>query len=188
MRNLMAHTQKPDFVFRLNGQVHLNRRGSQFRRLLAVGVCASAVVMQDTPRSEIVWEYWLPTPFASFPFTSPPVRRVPPHSERSLPYLYIFILLYEFLYFLLYHLFKVEYRFNLLKRIYYWSYSFPKSRNNISRDFPQESEVMTVLLRDFSYLYKVGVYQIKFDGSQASCLIGTTNVYLWHQSVSDGMP
>ena len=30
-------------------------------------------------------EYWLPTPFASFPFTSPPVRhRVPPGSERAL--------------------------------------------------------------------------------------------------------
>ena len=30
--------------------------------------------------------YWLPTPFACFPFTSPPVRhRVPPVSERALP-------------------------------------------------------------------------------------------------------
>ena len=29
--------------------------------------------------------YWLPTPFACFPFTSPPVRhRMPPHSERSI--------------------------------------------------------------------------------------------------------
>ena len=36
-------------------------------------------------RSEVAWEYWLPTPFASFPFTSPPVRhRVPPGSERAL--------------------------------------------------------------------------------------------------------
>ena len=42
--------------------------------------------MLDTPRSEAAWEYWLPTPFASFPFTSPPVRhRVPPRSERALP-------------------------------------------------------------------------------------------------------
>ena len=40
----------------------------------------------DKPRSEGVWEYWLPTPFASFPFTSPPVRHgVPPGSERALP-------------------------------------------------------------------------------------------------------
>jgi len=33
----MAHAQKPHFVFRLNGRVHLNRRGSQFSRLLAAG-------------------------------------------------------------------------------------------------------------------------------------------------------
>ena len=86
VRNLMAHAQKPHFVFRRNGQVHLNRRGSQFSRLLAAKVCASALVMLDTPRSEVVWEYWLHTPFASFPFTSPPVRHhVPPHSESSIP-------------------------------------------------------------------------------------------------------
>ena len=31
-------------------------------------------------------DYWLPTPFASFPFTSPPVRhRVPSHSDSALP-------------------------------------------------------------------------------------------------------
>ena len=88
VRNLMAHAQKPHFVFRLNGRVHLNRRGRKFSRLLAAEVCASALVMLDTPRSEVVWEYWLPTPFASYPFTSPPVRhRVPPHSERSIPQL-----------------------------------------------------------------------------------------------------
>jgi len=86
VRNLMSHAQKPRFVFRLNGRVHLNRRGSQFSRQLAAEVCASALLMLDTPRSEVVLEYWLPTPFASFPFTSPLVRhRVPPHSERSIP-------------------------------------------------------------------------------------------------------
>jgi hypothetical protein len=75
---VMVHAQKPDIVFRRNGRVHLNRRGRQFCRLLAAVVCASAVVMLDTPCSEVVCEYWLPTPFASFPFTSPPVRhRVP---------------------------------------------------------------------------------------------------------------
>ena len=32
-----------------------------------------------------VQDYWLPTPFASFPFTSPPVRhRVPPHSVSAI--------------------------------------------------------------------------------------------------------
>jgi len=33
--NVMGHAQKPDFVFRRNGRVHLNRRGRQFSRLLA---------------------------------------------------------------------------------------------------------------------------------------------------------
>ena len=45
--NVMAHAQKPDFVFRRNGRVHLNRRGRQFSRLLAAEVCASAVVMLE---------------------------------------------------------------------------------------------------------------------------------------------
>jgi len=48
----MPHAQKPDFVFWWNGQVHLNRRRRQFSRLLAAVVCASAVVMLDTPCSE----------------------------------------------------------------------------------------------------------------------------------------
>ena len=28
VRNVMAHAQKPDFIFRRNGRVHLNRRGA----------------------------------------------------------------------------------------------------------------------------------------------------------------
>jgi len=54
VRNMMEHVQKPNFVFRRNGRVHLNRRGRQFSRLLAADVCASAVVMLDTPCSEVV--------------------------------------------------------------------------------------------------------------------------------------
>ena len=50
----MAHAQKPVFVFRLNGRVHLNRRGSQFSRLLAAELCASALVMPDTLLPEVV--------------------------------------------------------------------------------------------------------------------------------------
>jgi len=46
----MAHAQKTDFR---NGRVHLNQRGRQFIRLLAAEVCASAVVMLDTPCSEV---------------------------------------------------------------------------------------------------------------------------------------
>jgi len=53
--NVMAHAQKPDFVFRRNGRVHLNRQGRQFNRLLAAEVCASPVVMLDTPCSEVMW-------------------------------------------------------------------------------------------------------------------------------------
>jgi hypothetical protein len=51
---VIAHAKKPDFVFRWNGRVHLNRRGRQFSRLLAAKVCASAVVVLDTPCSEVV--------------------------------------------------------------------------------------------------------------------------------------
>jgi len=53
--NVMAHAQKPYFVFRRAGPVHLIRWGRQFSRLLAAEVCASAVVMLDTPCSEVVW-------------------------------------------------------------------------------------------------------------------------------------
>ena len=38
----MPHAQKPDLVFQRNGRVHLNRRGCQFSRLLAVEECGSA--------------------------------------------------------------------------------------------------------------------------------------------------
>jgi len=51
---VMAHAQKPDFVFRRNGRVDVNRQGRQFSRLLAAEVCASTVVMLDTPCSEVV--------------------------------------------------------------------------------------------------------------------------------------
>ena len=42
--------------FRLpaKGRVYLNQRGRQFSRLLAADVCASAVVMLNTPCSEVV--------------------------------------------------------------------------------------------------------------------------------------
>ena len=52
--NVMAHAQKPDFVFQRNGLVHLNQRGHQFSQLLAAEVCASVVVMLDTSRFEVV--------------------------------------------------------------------------------------------------------------------------------------
>ena len=43
-----------DFVFSRKGRVHSNRQGRRFSRLLAAEVCASAVVMLDTPSSEVV--------------------------------------------------------------------------------------------------------------------------------------
>ena len=63
----MAHAQKPDFVFRRNGRVHLHRRGRQFSRLLAAEVCASAVVMLDTPSSEVVWRVLATHSIRQFP-------------------------------------------------------------------------------------------------------------------------
>jgi hypothetical protein len=65
--NAMAHALKPDFVFRRNGRVHLNQRGRQFTRLLAAELCASAVVMLDTPRCEVVWRVLATHSIRQFP-------------------------------------------------------------------------------------------------------------------------
>jgi hypothetical protein len=83
----MAHAQKPDFIFQRSGWVHLNQHGCQLSSLLAAEVCASVIVMLDTPCSEVVWRLlWLPTPFISFLFTSPPVRHcVPLYFNWTLP-------------------------------------------------------------------------------------------------------
>ena len=71
-RNVMAHAQKPDFVFRRNGRVHLNlRRGGQFSQLLAAEVCASTVVMLDTPCSEVVWRVLATHSIRQFPLHFP---------------------------------------------------------------------------------------------------------------------
>ena len=69
--NVMAHAQKPDFVFWRNGWVHLNRRGRQFSRLLAAEVSASAVVMLDTPCSEVVWRVLATHCIRQFPLHFP---------------------------------------------------------------------------------------------------------------------
>ena len=69
--NMMVHAQKTDFVFRRNGRVHLNRRGRQFSRLLAAEVCASAVVMLDTPCSEVVWRVLATHCIRQFPLHFP---------------------------------------------------------------------------------------------------------------------
>jgi hypothetical protein len=69
--NVMSHAQKPDFVLRRNGWVHLNRPGLQFSRLLVVEVCASAVVMLDTPCSEVVWRVMATHSIRQFPLDFP---------------------------------------------------------------------------------------------------------------------
>ena len=69
--NVMAHAQKPDFVFRRNGRVNLNRRGRQFSRLLTAEVCVSAVVMLDTPCSEVVRKVLATYSIRQFPLDFP---------------------------------------------------------------------------------------------------------------------
>jgi hypothetical protein len=81
----MAHAQKPDFVFRRKGRVHLNRQGSQFSRLLTSEVCASAVIMLDTSCSEEVWRVLATYSIRQFPLHFPLVRhRVPSHFNWTL--------------------------------------------------------------------------------------------------------
>ena len=69
----MAHTQKPDFVFRQKGRVHLNRLGGgrQFSQLLAAEVRASAVVMLDISCSEVVWRVLATHLIRQFPLHFP---------------------------------------------------------------------------------------------------------------------
>jgi len=53
--NVMAHAQKPDFVFRWNGRVHLNWRGRQFSRLLAAEVWISAFIVGSNTGCTMFW-------------------------------------------------------------------------------------------------------------------------------------
>ena len=85
--NVMAHAQKPDFFFRRNGRVHLNRpRGISSVDYCAAEVCASAVVMLDTPCSEVVWRVLATHCIRQFPLHFPTVRhRVPSRFSWTLP-------------------------------------------------------------------------------------------------------
>jgi hypothetical protein len=90
----MAHAQKPDFIFRRNGRVHLNRQGRQFSRLLAAEVCASAAVMLDTPSSKVVWRvlttYSIRQFPLHFPFRASPCAITFQLDSTVFVYLYIF--------------------------------------------------------------------------------------------------
>jgi len=70
----MAHAPKPDFVFRINGLVHLNRRGASVQSTAGQPRCAHQQL--DTPCSEVVWrvlathcirQFHLHFPFRSSP-------------------------------------------------------------------------------------------------------------------------
>ena len=70
--NVMAHAQKPDLVFQRNGRVHLNWRGRSVQSTTGSrGVRISSSNAGYTMFWGWVQDYWLPTPLARFPFTSP---------------------------------------------------------------------------------------------------------------------
>jgi len=89
----MAHAQKPDLVLQRNGRVHLNwpggggavksPPGSQGLRISGSNGSNAGYTMFWGR----VQDYWLPTPLACFPFTSPTLRhRVPSHFNWALLY------------------------------------------------------------------------------------------------------
>jgi hypothetical protein len=82
--NVMARAQKTDFIIRQNGRVHLSRRRRQFSRLLADEVCASALVMLDTPCSEVVWRVLATHSIRQFPLHFPSRASLPSHFNWSL--------------------------------------------------------------------------------------------------------
>ena len=84
--NVMAHVQKPDFVFRRNGRVHLIGRWASVQ-----STTGSRVVRMSNSNARYTMfrgsvkgtGYPLHSPV--FPFTSPPVRhRVPSHFNWGL--------------------------------------------------------------------------------------------------------
>ena len=74
--NVMAHAQgKRERIssFARNGRVHLNRRGGGVSSVdcYAAEVCASTVVMLDTPCSEVVWRVLATHSIRQFPLHFP---------------------------------------------------------------------------------------------------------------------
>ena len=70
--NVMAHAQKPDFVFAAKPTSTFKSAGDrQFSRLLAAEVCTSAVVMLDTACSEVVWRVLATDCIRHFPLHFP---------------------------------------------------------------------------------------------------------------------
>ena len=85
--NVMVHAQKPDFIFRAKRTSPFKSAlGRQFSRLLAAEVCASALVMLDTPCSEVVWRVRATHCIHQFPLHFSSLRRrVPSHFNWTLP-------------------------------------------------------------------------------------------------------
>jgi hypothetical protein len=79
--------QKLDCVFRRNGRVNVTRRGRQFSRQLAAGVCGSGgsiCTVLERLCSAVLRACWIPTPFSCCPLISPPTRRrVPCNLNRT---------------------------------------------------------------------------------------------------------
>jgi hypothetical protein len=71
--NVMAHAQKPDFVFQRKGRVHLNRPGGGVSSVdyWKPRCAALAVVMLDTPCSEVVWRVLATHSIRQFPLHFP---------------------------------------------------------------------------------------------------------------------
>jgi len=59
------------YIYMSLGFKRLNRRRRQFSRLLAAEVCASAVIMLDTPCSEVVWRVLATHSIRQFPVHFP---------------------------------------------------------------------------------------------------------------------
>jgi hypothetical protein len=85
----MAHAQKPDFVFRRNRRVHLNRQGNKFTRLLAGELCTSSCrvcTARASLCSAVMWRLLVTHSILLFPLHFSTLRhRVPSHFKGSLP-------------------------------------------------------------------------------------------------------
>jgi len=84
--NVMAHAQKPDFVFRQNGRVHLKFAGVSVQSTTgSLGVHISGGNAGYTMIEGSVKGTGYPLHSPVSPFTSPPMRCVPSHFNWSLP-------------------------------------------------------------------------------------------------------
>jgi hypothetical protein len=100
----MAHAQKPDFVFRRNGRVHLNRQGASVqsttgRRDVHISLQGFYCSYKHAFCSHVTLT-GCPLHSLFFPFTSPPVRHCVPSHFNWTPTLYD-ISLQQFLYMIL---------------------------------------------------------------------------------------